>query len=96
MFNLYPHTFSFSSVSQDKRVSIVHGDHQLLNSTYPPSLRQGLATRLLARGIELLLNEYVDSFPEQGTVGLVTRKGTNIPDADLVVRTLRALCLSSF
>ncbi|KAF8140584.1 FAD/NAD(P)-binding domain-containing protein [Boletus edulis] len=68
-----------------KRVTIVQGDRQLLNSTYPSSFRRGLATRLLARGIELLFNEYVDSFPEQGSVGLVTRKGTEIPDADLVV-----------
>ena len=67
-------------------MSIVQGDGQLLNSTYPSSLRQGLATRLLARGVNLVFNEYVDSFPEEGTVGLVTRKGTEIPDADLVVR----------
>ncbi|KAI9570266.1 hypothetical protein HD554DRAFT_396054 [Boletus coccyginus] len=69
----------------DKQVSIVQGDRQLLNSTYPSSLRQGLATRLLARGVKLVFNEYVDSLPEEGTVGLVTRKGTEIPDADLVI-----------
>ncbi|KAG6380889.1 FAD/NAD(P)-binding domain-containing protein [Boletus reticuloceps] len=42
-----------------KRVTIVQGDRQLLNSTYPSSFRRGLATRLLARGVELLFNDYV-------------------------------------
>jgi phytoene dehydrogenase-like protein len=67
-------------------VTIVQGDRQLLNSTYSSSLREGLATRLRARGVELVFNEYVDSLPEEGSVGLVTRKGTEISDADLVVR----------
>ncbi|KAG8219520.1 hypothetical protein J3R82DRAFT_470 [Butyriboletus roseoflavus] len=69
----------------DKKVTIVQGDRQLLNSTYPASLRQGLATRLFVRGVELIFNEHVDSFPEEGSVGLVTRKGTKIADADLVI-----------
>lgn len=76
-------------------MTIVQGDRQLLNSTYPASLRQGLATRLLARGVELVFNEYVDSFPEQGSVGVVTRKGTEIRDADLVVRIPRVLRCAS-
>ncbi|KAG9314067.1 FAD/NAD(P)-binding domain-containing protein [Chiua virens] len=77
---------SYSRLAQqDKKVTIVQGGDQLLNSTYPASLRRGLASRLLARGVELLFNEYVDSFPEEGSVGLVTRKGTQIPDADLVI-----------
>lgn len=76
-------------------MTIVQGGDQLLNSTYPSSLRQGLATRLRARDVQLLFNEHVDSLPEEGTVGLITRKGTEIPDADLVVRFSRRFPLAS-
>lgn len=51
------------------------------------------ATRLLARGVDLFFNEYADTIPEQGTVGLVTLKRTVIPDADLVVRVSRLFAL---
>ena len=42
-----------------------------------------------------MFNEYVDTFPEEGSVGLVTRKGTEIPSADLVVCILRPFHFAS-
>lgn len=63
----------------------MHGDKLLLNSTYPEKFRKDIEGRVRARGIELVLNDSIDVFPEPGTVGLKTRDGKDFPDADLVV-----------
>jgi len=68
-----------------KKVTIVHGGRQLINDTYNNSLRNGMETRLRARGVEFMLNEYIDDIPEAGIVGATTRSGKRIGDADLVV-----------
>ncbi|KAF9225465.1 FAD/NAD(P)-binding domain-containing protein [Gyrodon lividus] len=71
----------------DTIVTIVQGSNQLLNATYPLSLRAGLEKRLRARGVEIVFNEYIDDIPEEGSVGVKTRKGTQIATADLVIST---------
>ncbi|KAG2118023.1 uncharacterized protein F5147DRAFT_669505 [Suillus discolor] len=68
-----------------KKVTIVHGGNQLINATYGNSLRKGLEKRLHARGVEFMFNEYIDDIPEPGVVGITTRSGKQISDADLVV-----------
>ncbi|KAG2367790.1 hypothetical protein BDR07DRAFT_1326286 [Suillus spraguei] len=68
-----------------KRVTIVHGGNQLINTTYGSSLRKGMENRLRARGVEFMFNEYIDDIPEAGVVGISTRSGKHISDADLVV-----------
>lgn len=35
-----------------------------------------------------MFNEYIDDIPEPGVVGVTTRSGKQISDADLVVRAL--------
>jgi hypothetical protein len=47
-----------------------------------------METRLRARGVEFMLNEYIDDIPEAGVVGVTTRSGKRIGDADLVVRVI--------
>jgi hypothetical protein len=44
--------------------------------------------RLRARGVQFLFNEYIDDIPEEGVVGVTTRSGKRIEDADLVVRSM--------
>lgn len=39
------------------------------------------------RGIEVVLGDYIDNIPESGVVGVATRSGLEIADADLVVRS---------
>ncbi|KAJ7786514.1 FAD/NAD(P)-binding domain-containing protein [Mycena metata] len=70
----------------EKEVTIVHGDTGLLNSTYPTAFRTGLQKSLEARGINVLLGDYVDEIPAPGSTTVKTRKGSVI-DADLVVPT---------
>jgi len=70
----------------DKEVTIVHGDRILLNSTYPDRFRKGLEKSILARGVKIVLDDFVDEIPAPGPASLKTRKGEVI-HADLVVPT---------
>ncbi|KAJ7705986.1 hypothetical protein B0H17DRAFT_1292305 [Mycena rosella] len=69
-----------------KEVAIVHGSSNLMNSTYPSGFRKGLEKSLRARGVKLVLDDYVDEIPAPGPATIKTRKGTVI-EADLVVAT---------
>ena len=64
----------------------MHGDSLLLNPAYPDKFRRNIERRVRNRGINLVLGDYVDTIPEAGVVGLTTRQGQNITDADLAVR----------
>ncbi|KAK2465876.1 hypothetical protein APHAL10511_001517 [Amanita phalloides] len=70
-----------------KKVTIVQGDSGLLNAAYPDKFRQRLESRTRAYGVDIILNDYVDTF-EVGTItggtGIRTRKGREIK-ADLAV-----------
>ncbi|KAG1754878.1 uncharacterized protein EDB91DRAFT_1193390 [Suillus paluster] len=68
-----------------KKVTIVHGGAQLLNATYGNSLRKGMEKRLRARGVQFMFGDHIDDIPEAGVVGVTTRSGKVISDADLVV-----------
>ena len=65
----------------NKRVTIVHSDSQLLNSSYPNKYRKRVENDLTARGVNIIFNDYVDDF--EGTP-VKTRSGRQI-DGDLVV-----------
>ncbi|KAJ7751309.1 FAD/NAD(P)-binding domain-containing protein [Mycena maculata] len=67
-----------------KEVTIVHGDAGIMNSTYSASFRKGLEKGLGARGINLILNDYVDEIPAPGPTTVTTRRG-HVIDADLVI-----------
>lgn len=71
----YPHT----------KVTIVHSGNMLLSDVYPEKFRKDMERRCLARGINVVFSEYVDTFPEAGTVSFTTRKGTQFATADLVI-----------
>jgi NADH dehydrogenase FAD-containing subunit len=69
---------------QEKEVTIVHGDNELLNPTYKASFRKALEKGLRARGVKIILNDFIDEFPAAGPAVVKTRNGHHI-DADLVV-----------
>jgi len=71
---------------QDKKVAIVHGRDLLLNDQFPDKFRKLVNQKLEARGIELVLGDYVATFPESGGGEIVFRSGNKL-QADLVVRT---------
>jgi len=66
-----------------KRVTIVHSDSQLLNSTYPGKYRKLVEKDLTARGVNIVFNDYVDNFD---STPIKTRSGRQI-DGELVVPT---------
>jgi len=75
-------------------VTIVHSGDALLSATYPDKYRNALESRCRARNINIVFNEYVDNFPEAGSVGFTTRSGKEFPSADLVVRNICSFILS--
>jgi len=70
----------------DTKVTIVHGDSQVLNKAYPDKFRRALEKSLRERGVEFVFNDYVDVIPETPVSQVTTRKGKVIK-ADLVVTT---------
>ena len=72
---------------QRKQITIVQGDSSLLNATYPDKYRQRVEKGIRARGVDIILNDYIDTFDvgsiTKGT-GVKTRKGVEV-EADLVV-----------
>jgi len=70
----------------NKKVTIVQGDSGLLNGTYPAKFRKDIEARIRKRGIELVLDDYIDVIPPPGAGSVTTRKGKVLP-ADLVVPT---------
>ncbi|KAL1950022.1 hypothetical protein VTO73DRAFT_5144 [Trametes versicolor] len=67
-----------------KKVTVVHSEKLLVNDTYPDKFRKDIERRARAKGIEFILGDKLD-VPPEGTVGVTTRNGKKIPDADLVV-----------
>lgn len=70
---------------QDKKVVIVHGRNLLLNNQFPDKFRRLVNQKLEARGIELVLGDYVATFPENRGGEVVLRSGNKL-QAELVVR----------
>jgi len=67
----------------NKRVTIVHSQELLMNDAYPEKWRKDVVRRVRARGIELVLGDYVDDM-DTSSGFITTRKGHKIT-ADLVV-----------
>jgi apoptosis-inducing factor 2 len=70
-------------------VTIVQGSSALLHSSYPDRFRNHVATSITSRGVDIVYNDYIDSFtpdyaPPEGSV--LTRNGKSIK-ADLVIPT---------
>jgi NADH dehydrogenase FAD-containing subunit len=67
----------------NKRVTIVHSDSQLLNSTYPNKYRKQVEKGLTSRGVNIVFNDYVDNFE---TIPATTRSQRQL-EGDLIVPT---------
>ncbi|EIN04058.1 FAD/NAD(P)-binding domain-containing protein [Punctularia strigosozonata HHB-11173 SS5] len=67
-----------------KKVTIVHGNSALLNDTYPAKYRALLERQLLARGVEILYNDFVEEIPLPGPASITTRRGMQFDDALIV------------
>lgn len=76
---------STSFFPQDKNVTIVHSETQLLNSAYPDKFRRAVLAAVEQTGTNVVLGDRVEhSVPLQdGTV--TTRQGAKIK-TDLIVR----------
>ena len=72
---------------------IVHGRDLLLNDQFPDKFRKIVNQKLEARGIELVLGDYVATFPENGGGEVLFRSGKKL-QADLVVRIPASVPLS--
>lgn len=57
----------------------MHGDKSLLNKAYPDKFRHNVEKRIRSRGVDVILDDYIDSLD-----GSTTRKGVQL-DTDLVV-----------
>jgi len=65
-----------------------------LNAAYPDKFRKALTASVLARGTKVVLEDYVDQFPEPGVSEVTTRRGKTIK-ADLVVNTCVRISMAS-
>lgn len=77
----------FFRLLQTKRVTLVHGQQQLLNDTYPNRYRDSLLTRVKKTGADVVLGDYVDATEPSSDGTITTRKGKQLR-ADLVVSCL--------
>ncbi|KAF9051853.1 hypothetical protein BJ165DRAFT_1451704 [Panaeolus papilionaceus] len=68
-----------------KHVTIVHGSDSVLNASYPPKFRNAATQRIKARGVDVILNDYLDSWNESD--GKVTTRKGQVIVSDLVVQT---------
>jgi NADH dehydrogenase FAD-containing subunit len=66
-----------------KKVTIVHSDSQLVNSTYPNKYRKQVEKGLTSRGVNIVFNDYVDNFE---TIPATTRSQRQL-EGDLIVPT---------
>ena len=68
-------------------MTLVQGSGALLNDTYSAKLRSRIHAQIASRSVEIIFNDYIETFPEAGAApGVRTRNGVDIP-ADLVVPT---------
>ena len=65
----------------------------MLNDQFPDKFRKLVNQKLEARGIELVLGDYVATFPENDGGEVAFRSGKKL-QADLVVRTLSSFRLN--
>ncbi|KAF8994497.1 hypothetical protein BDQ17DRAFT_1331122 [Cyathus striatus] len=66
----------------DTEVAIVHGDSKLVNAAYPDKFCDKAADNVRARGVKLVLGEYIDNTETKDSV-VTCRSGKTIP-VDLI------------
>ncbi|KAF9567230.1 FAD/NAD(P)-binding domain-containing protein [Agrocybe pediades] len=71
-------------VAPSKRVTIVHGQDLLLNDAYPKNFRKNVANAIQKRGVEVILNDWVDDLDIIDPGLITTRSGRKLV-SDLVV-----------
>ncbi|TFY70545.1 hypothetical protein EVG20_g2450 [Dentipellis fragilis] len=76
-----------------KPVTVVHSQSQLLNDVYPDKYRKRAEQGMRSRGIELVLNDYIDDWNPSGTI--TTRKGKKL-NGDLLVSAFGARPATEF
>ena len=59
-----------------------------MNDAYPSKFRLTIERKVRRAGIEIIFEDRIDTFPQPGSVGLTTRTGKVLPDADLVVSVI--------
>lgn len=69
-----------------KKVTIVHGGFQLFNPAYPAKMRHAAEVAIRSRGVEVILNDYVDNTETSVVEGVTTRFGKQLRDADYLVQ----------
>jgi len=70
-------------VYPETKVTIVHGEKQLINKTYPDKFRKEVEKKMKARGVELVLEEFANDFAE-GATEVTTSSGKTL-QADVIV-----------
>ena len=65
-------------------MTIVQGGKHLLNGTYPEAFRKDVESRIKNRGIDVILDDYVDNLSQSEST-ISTRAGKQIA-CDLLVR----------
>ncbi|KAG6840624.1 hypothetical protein C0991_005476 [Blastosporella zonata] len=70
----------------EKKVTIVHGDKLLLNPSYPDKVRKAIAASVTVRGIDLVLDEYINEPDTKVVQGISTSTGRQLKAADLVIQ----------
>ncbi|KAF8995164.1 FAD/NAD-P-binding domain-containing protein [Cyathus striatus] len=66
-----------------KKVTIVHGDKLLLNKAYPSSWRRTLTKRVRKMGVEVILDDFVDTL--EPVDGVITTRSGHVITTDFVV-----------
>ena len=94
-----PWTYRLSPISEyageikdaypQKKVTIVHSDSQLLNSTYPNKYRKEVEKSIVSRGVDIVFNDYVDNVE---TLPATTRSLRPL-EGDLIVRYCNPPCV---
>ena len=72
-------------------MTIVHGQEALLNSTYPTKFRKAFESRLKARGVDIIYNDYIENIPSGPVTSITTKKGKTIETDLIVSATLHTL-----
>jgi NADH dehydrogenase FAD-containing subunit len=67
----------------EKKVTIVHGDKLLLNKAYPRSWRRTLTKRVRKMGVEVILDDFVDTL--EPVDGQVTTRNGHVVTTDFIV-----------
>jgi apoptosis-inducing factor 2 len=77
-----------SSVYPQKRLTLVHGNSELIGAPFNPEFGRRLQGHLERRSVKIILNELIDA-SDDGAKRFTTNKGTSV-EADLVLRAFGA------